>query len=331
MQAASADPFIRHGRGRHDAQFSPHRSDLVANPIRPAMTAAAFTAPHAAARAAGLDQGSLAEMTPRNYRAYPKIKSALESHAEAGLAKLYEAIAANPKTAALLPTADLRAGAARAQSRHWQALFSGPFDAAAEERSAHIGRVHATIGLTPSYYISGYAIMLEEVITSILSHGVRGRLMGGGQANVVATLVKTALLDMQSALSAYFLADEQARTSAIAALGNALSLVAQGDLRSELKGMPKSFEQISQDFHDMRFQVSQMVRQMADELGGWFPKHAQAMDGALAQHLRNVGYDPVTGQISVPQALPAATLHGCGGASNCATDEEATQAKAVAS
>jgi hemerythrin-like metal-binding protein len=73
-----------------------------------------------------------------------------------------------------------------------------------------------------------------------------------------------------------------------------------------------------------------VVRQMADELGGWFPMHAQAMDGALAQHLRNVGYDPVTGQIAVPQALPAETLHGCGGASSCATDEETTQATAVA-
>ena len=63
-----------------------------------------------------------------------------------------------------------------------------------------------------------------------------------------------------------------------------------------------------------------VVRQMADELGTWFPMHAQAMDAALALHLRSVGYDPVTGQVAMPQALPAETIHGCGG-STCSNDE----------
>lgn len=63
-----------------------------------------------------------------------------------------------------------------------------------------------------------------------------------------------------------------------------------------------------------------VVRQMADELGSWFPMHAQAMDAALALHLRNVGYNPLTDQVSMPQALPAESIHGCGG-SSCATDD----------
>jgi hemerythrin-like metal-binding protein len=57
-----------------------------------------------------------------------------------------------------------------------------------------------------------------------------------------------------------------------------------------------------------------VVRQMADELGTWFPMHAQAMDAALALHLRGVGYDEKTGAVNMPQALPPETIHGCGGA-----------------
>lgn len=57
-----------------------------------------------------------------------------------------------------------------------------------------------------------------------------------------------------------------------------------------------------------------VVRQMADELGTWFPMHAQAMDAALALHLRSVGYDPLTGQVNSPQALPTEDINGCGGA-----------------
>lgn len=57
-----------------------------------------------------------------------------------------------------------------------------------------------------------------------------------------------------------------------------------------------------------------VVRQMAHELGIWFPQHAQSMDAALALHLRGVGYDTSTGIVHSPQALPQETIHGCGGA-----------------
>lgn len=63
-----------------------------------------------------------------------------------------------------------------------------------------------------------------------------------------------------------------------------------------------------------------VIRQMADELGIWFPQHAQAMDAALALHLRNVGYDEKTGQVHMPQALPSEKIEGCH-SDNCTTHE----------
>lgn len=56
------------------------------------------------------------------------------------------------------------------------------------------------------------------------------------------------------------------------------------------------------------------IRQMIRELAVWFPHHAQTMDAALALHLRSTGYDPATGEVRVPEALPAEAIHGCGGA-----------------
>ena len=58
-----------------------------------------------------------------------------------------------------------------------------------------------------------------------------------------------------------------------------------------------------------------LVRQMAHELGIWFPQHAQSMDAALALHLRRVGYDAETGVVKMPEALPSDEIHGCGGGS----------------
>ena len=56
-----------------------------------------------------------------------------------------------------------------------------------------------------------------------------------------------------------------------------------------------------------------VVRQMARELGLWFPQHAQSMDASLALHLRSAGYDPRTGTLSQPEHLPTQAIHGCGG------------------
>ena len=66
-----------------------------------------------------------------------------------------------------------------------------------------------------------------------------------------------------------------------------------------------------------------VVRQMAYELGLWFPQHAQSMDASLALHLRSAGYDPTTGAICASDSLPAVPIHGCGG-SSCSTSATET-------
>lgn len=66
-----------------------------------------------------------------------------------------------------------------------------------------------------------------------------------------------------------------------------------------------------------------VVRTMARELAVWFPQHSQSMDAALALHLRRVGFDPVSGTVHAPGALPAELIHGCGGHS-CHEAEPAT-------
>lgn len=62
------------------------------------------------------------------------------------------------------------------------------------------------------------------------------------------------------------------------------------------------------------------LRVMAAELAVWLPSHIDAMDAGLAYHLRQVGFDPATGHIAHPEALPQQPLHGWGGAS--ATGDE---------
>jgi hemerythrin-like metal-binding protein len=58
-----------------------------------------------------------------------------------------------------------------------------------------------------------------------------------------------------------------------------------------------------------------MLRDMGQQLGQWFLHHAQSMDAALALHLRNAGFDPVTGIVGMPDALPDDVIQGCGSSS----------------
>lgn len=67
-----------------------------------------------------------------------------------------------------------------------------------------------------------------------------------------------------------------------------------------------------------------VIRAMAGELAIWFPQHAQAMDAALALHLRRVGFDPATGVVHAPDALPQDLIHGCGG--HTCSEEPAAEA-----
>jgi methyl-accepting chemotaxis protein len=202
-------------------------------------------------------------LTDENYGAFPKVKAMIEKTGGKALERLYARIASHKVTAQLLPTQGQRDKAASAQLAHWRALYSGRFDDQQIARSMHIGRVHSHVGLSPEYYIGGYALVLEEVITHTLRGNLLMRLRGRQIGNVIATLVKAALLDMDAALAAYFRQEEEARKVVIESLGKALAAVADGDLRAHLEDLPEAYKQIQHDFHRMRLEISRMVTEMS--------------------------------------------------------------------
>ena len=59
------------------------------------------------------------------------------------------------------------------------------------------------------------------------------------------------------------------------------------------------------------------LRLAVDELGTWFPQHAQSMDAGLAQHMASLGFDTRSGQFTTPLAADLATagMTGCGSVS----------------
>ncbi len=116
-----------------------------------------------------------------------------------------------------------------AQTRHWQYLFAGKFDAAYFDSVRTIGTVHARIGLAPRWYIGGYGFVLARLIA------LAGRVHRFAPARLAATIAavsQAVLLDMDVAVSVYMdgtvASAAEARAERIAGLATAFDREASG-------------------------------------------------------------------------------------------------------
>ncbi|GFM28556.1 globin-coupled sensor protein [Novosphingobium sp. PY1] len=208
-----------------------------------------------------------AQLDGENYASYPAIKAIVEKHAPKALEKLYARIATDEQASSLLPNQQIRDHAASAQLAHWKALFSHRFDDEQVQRSEKIGRVHSEVGLDPSFYIGGYALVLEEMIERAMTSGLHNPLSARKTGKTIATLVKVALVDMEAAMSAYFREEERARRAVIASMGEALQAMKDGNLQAQLSDLPEEYQEITHDFHEMRRELSSIIVDISDAAG----------------------------------------------------------------
>jgi methyl-accepting chemotaxis protein len=180
--------------------------------------------------------------------------------------------------------------ARRAQARHWSAIAAGRFDANYVESAQRIGQMHAKIGLEPRWYVGGYALILEGALEGILNpkdakRGLLGpsRAQRAEQAKVAATVVKSALLDIELVISVYLDAAEAERARLAAAQAQAaaeqqrvcnliaegLSRLADADLTGQVsEAFPAEYESVRSDFNGALAQLRQAMESIADRSGG---------------------------------------------------------------
>jgi len=199
-----------------------------------------------------------------NYAAFPAIARAIDKHAPSALAHFYDKVRATPEAAAFFPSQQVMDHARSKQLDHWRGLFARQPDAGYFAKAEQIGNVHARIGLAPTWYIGGYALVIEEMIGSLLTSSLRARLGGRQIANVIGTMVKCALMDMDIALSAYFRAEEAERMTVIDRVGDAMDRLAQGDFTVALDGLPESFAKLVEDFNSMRERMRDTLTQVSE-------------------------------------------------------------------
>jgi len=197
------------------------------------------------------DRVSFYELDRVSKPALSGVRRALVRRIDAALARFYARIAAAPALSAFFSSDAHMDKARNAQKEHWLGVFSHGVNDAYAGRAVNIGRTHARIGLEPKWYIGGYAMVLEEIIQSMVAPGpLRFLPWRRALARDLAALVKVSFLDMDLALSAYFIdSEEKMRRIVRDQLGASLAELARGNLRARAAGLPTEYAGVESDFN----------------------------------------------------------------------------------
>ena len=215
-------------------------------------------------------------------------------HLDKALAAFYDKIATVPAAASFFSGRPQMDRAKSKQVQHWQSIISGQFDDNYLKSSAHVGLVHARIGLEPRWHIGGYGLIVETLVRGLVHDlmadalaprkGRFGRSVPRSPEDVLAdadriaetlvAMLKSIMLDVDIGVSAYFdkltsdareadIAAQAKIEKAVTATGAVLRRVAEGDLTHRVtETLDPDFEQIKADTNAVAESLSAIVGQL---------------------------------------------------------------------
>lgn len=191
------------------------------------------------------------ELGDNDRSSFLRVKRVLGRNIDKALERFYRKIGGVSQLSHFFSSQGHMDQAKGAQRNHWMKVFSDGLTEEYHQRAVGIGRVHARIGLEPQWYVGGYSLILEDVIRGMVASGLLGLLPWRRRlAKDLTSLVKVSLLDMDLALSTYFVnAEEKVRDIVLGQMGSALALLAKGDLTAQMSGLPSEYAQAEKDFN----------------------------------------------------------------------------------
>lgn len=229
-----------------------------------------------------------------------ELKPSLSRHIGPALTAFYDKVRVTPQTAGFFSSDSHVAVAKGKQETHWTGIAEATYGESYETAVRTIGQVHARIGLEPTWYIGGYALIAEHLIKAVVKEQWP-RLLARGNSpeamgTALATLVKAIMLDMDLAISTYLEALDERRekaesahaqaqerqNEAVAAITNGLSKIAAGDLSVRLhQNLAPEFDQLRGDFNHAAESLGQTlstVAASADSIGSSSEEVGRAAD-----------------------------------------------------
>lgn len=148
----------------------------------------------------------------------------LKQHLPGILDEFYSHLSHYPEMAAMFPTQEHRDAAHGAQLKHWLRIADGTYDDGYIESVRRIGQAHSRLGLSPRWYIGGYALLMTGLQASILERMQTGWLQRTDKtacAAELAAIARAVLLDMELSISVYIEEHQRAKDETLARLAEA--------------------------------------------------------------------------------------------------------------
>ncbi len=176
-------------------------------------------------------------------QAWPVIDAALESILDG----FYARIMAAPDTAKIIGKPERISGLKQSQRQHWQAIFSGRFDAEYAARVKTIGITHARIGLSPQWYVGGYTYAFKEMQKCLVRAFANDpeRL-----SEILEAATQAIMLDMELAISVYIEREEETRKADLIKLADKLEEEVQTAVEMVV-GKSGEITQVSESISDI--------------------------------------------------------------------------------
>jgi len=134
------------------------------------------------------------------------VQSQIKDAIDASLDKFYAHILQEPELKKLFPDEGTIKKARNGQRDHWlETLFSANPGKAQFDRAEQIGKAHMRVGLTPSWYMSGYCFMLNQFVEIIADQQSDAKVLG----RIIQALNKMVFIDMHFVVDAYLDAKDQ--------------------------------------------------------------------------------------------------------------------------
>jgi methyl-accepting chemotaxis protein len=215
------------------------------------------------------------------------MKDVLTAALPGALDRFYSKIQAEPATRAVLANPGVLHRTKGRQRAHWDRVAAGRFDHRYLAAVTRVAEAHARIGLEPRWHIGGYAILMEQLVNSIVAERWPKRLLGrrrSGAADVAADIVaviKAVFLDIDLAVAVYLQAiagagsgaagraPSEAPMPATEALGTALAALSIGDLTHRIEtALPDGQDSLRDDYNLGLDRLQDTVASLADATDG---------------------------------------------------------------
>ena len=214
------------------------------------------------------------------------LKPLLDKELPRALDIFYDRLRKAPEVRSFFASEAHIAGAKAAQVKHWQSISTAAFDGEFMKNVRRVGDTHARIGLNPSWYVGGYALIADSLAKAIIQeYWPRGMMQRGAAARsekagaAVGAMFKAIFLDMDLALSAYLdaierqrkdaedkrIATEQAASLAVTRIGEGLANLSAKKLDFRLDAeFPETFRKLQVDFNAAIEQLSGAMRSVVE-------------------------------------------------------------------